>query len=68
MRPSAKALAAEDELGPALLHSVIAGATTTPDRCRSMAGVLRAIGADEQADQLLLEVSAYLGKKFFRSG
>ena len=53
-----EALAAVDELSPRLLTSVISGATGTRDRCRAMADVLRSIGADEQAEQLMLRATA----------
>ena len=49
-----EALSAVDELSPRQLGGVVVGAATTPDRAAAMAGVLRAVGADEQADALLL--------------
>jgi hypothetical protein len=53
-----EALAAVDELSPRLLSSLIRGATATRERCRSMADVLRSLGADDQADTLMLRASA----------
>jgi hypothetical protein len=53
-----EALAAVDELSPRLLTSVVTGATATRDRCRAMADVLRSIGADDQAEQLMLRATA----------
>ena len=49
-----EALSAVDELSPRLLGALVVAAASTPERAVEMAGVLRTLGAEEQADALLL--------------
>ena len=53
-----QALSVVDELSPRLLGSVVSGAASTAGRSAAMADVLRSLGADEQADLVLVRASA----------